>query len=192
MAKPKYENLERIVISRKDLSDIEYQISQQAHIQWYTFVRPHLSGKVLVCACGVGYGCYIIRRNTNVNSVLGVDKSKNAIDFAIENYSTANTFFMKDRIETLDHVGPFEYMVSIGTIEYLEEPKILSEMARRVNVNKIILAYPAVGSPCIGREHCRDCNRDEIKDLFEPDYAIYDTYDFLGEVEFVFMERKTE
>ena len=185
------ENIERIEISRDGLSDIEKQISQQAHVKWYNFVRPHLSGKVIVCACGVGYGCFIIRRNANVRSVLGIDKDKAAIDFADRNYSTENTFFMRDKIETLKHVGPFDFMVSIGTIEYLENPADLLDLAKRINVKKIILTYPAIGSICLGNPHSLDFTIDDIKNLFEPIYTVYDVYHFLGEVEFVFLERET-
>lgn len=181
---------ERIVITRDELFDLEKQMSQQSHIKWYTFVRQHLCGKILVCACGSGYGCYIIQNSPNVNSVLGVDKEKSAIDFANRHFATESSFFMCGNIKSLNHVGPFDFLVSISTIEFLENPVDLVDMAQRVNCGRIILTYPATGSSHPGEQQYRNYSLGDIKNIFEPSYRVHDTYNYLGEVEFVFMERQ--
>jgi cyclopropane fatty-acyl-phospholipid synthase-like methyltransferase len=70
----------------------------------------------LDCACGSGYGTNILSNFTK--GIIGYDISKDAVEYANENYSTNNCKFTYD----LNSIGNnFDVIFSIETIEHMSK-----------------------------------------------------------------------
>lgn len=87
------------------------------HVQRYLLAAEHINGSVLDIACGCGYGSSIL--SDKAVSVLGVDYSKEAIDYAKSNYSKPNISFM---VGDLSKLGDFDSIVSLETLEHIQIP----------------------------------------------------------------------
>ena len=92
---------------------------QTEHEHRYYAVAPLLSGKtVLDAACGSGYGSEIISRYAK--TVVGLDISSEAIDYARESYTTVD--FRQASIDKLPFEDTsFDAIVSFETIEHVDE-----------------------------------------------------------------------
>ena len=91
------------------------------HIHRYTAASELLKGKVVLdAACGSGYGSAILSQKAQ--RVTGVDLSKDAIDFAREQFHKDNLEYFQMSIGELafpDHC--FDAVVSFETIEHVEK-----------------------------------------------------------------------
>lgn len=111
-----------------------------AHMARYIWANRYIQrgDRVLDAACGLGYGAWILAQNSAAHSVLGVDNSDYAIDYA-------RTSFCDDQRDTLPEFAlgslpeglkefpdaSFELIVSFETVEHLEDPQgFLAECAR--------------------------------------------------------------
>lgn len=96
------------------------------HAARYDFARQYVKGlRVLDAACGTGYGSAMLA-DAGACSVLGVDISSEAIEFARRQYGTKrNLEFIQASVFQLTRFvsGPFDLCVSFETIEHLEEPE---------------------------------------------------------------------
>ncbi|MHA1469196.1 MAG: class I SAM-dependent methyltransferase [Candidatus Asgardarchaeia archaeon] len=73
-------------------------------------------GMVLDVACGCGYGSLIFKKNTYV----GMDISKDAIDFARDKYTALNRSFINFDLNNDILLGNVNFICSIETIEHLD------------------------------------------------------------------------
>ena len=101
------------------LSDIEPK-----HVQRYEFAQKYCVDKdVLDAACGCGYGSNILSKEAK--SVLGVDYSPEAIDYAQKFWGAKNiTFRQSDLNSDLATLGDFDVIISLETVEHLDTPII--------------------------------------------------------------------
>jgi len=101
------------------LDDIEIK-----HVERYLFARDYCKDKdVLDAACGCGYGSNILSKEAN--TVLGVDYSQEAIDYAKKYWIAENISFRQfDLNFDLTPLGRFDVIVSFETIEHLDIPII--------------------------------------------------------------------
>jgi 2-polyprenyl-3-methyl-5-hydroxy-6-metoxy-1,4-benzoquinol methylase len=101
------------------LEDIEIK-----HVERYEFARKYCKGKdVLDVACGCGYGSYILFQEAK--SVLGIDYSQEAIDYARKFWLAKNiTFRQFDLNSDITPLGTFDVIVSLETVEHLDTPII--------------------------------------------------------------------
>jgi len=97
------------------LSDIE-----KKHVERYKFAQKYCKDKeVLDAACGCGYGSYILSQEAK--SVLGVDYSQEAIDYAKKIWWDKNITFKRfDLNFDLKSLGTFDVIVSLETVEHLD------------------------------------------------------------------------
>lgn len=97
------------------------------HLGRYEFVLDYLNNndKILDAACGVGYGTYILANSNQTVNVLGVDFSKDSIDFANINYKSPNNTFACNDVLEFDSEEKFDKIVSFETIEHIENDKQL-------------------------------------------------------------------
>jgi SAM-dependent methyltransferase len=102
------------------------------HLKRYEFARPYCVGKhVLDAGCGVGYGSAFL--GETARSVLGVDLSSEAIDYARARYGSGNVVFAVDDLKALGCVdGEFDVVVAFEVIEHLPQPERFVAEARRV------------------------------------------------------------
>ena len=109
------------------------QISYE-HWHRYLYATQFIKDKdVLDIACGEGYGANLIAQTAK--TVVGVDISKEAIDFAKEQYPRSNLSFLQGSVETIpiDGVKKFDVVVSFETIEHVDvgmQENFLKEVKR--------------------------------------------------------------
>ncbi len=94
--------------------------------------RMNLEGRHLDFACGPGtfIGSYL-----SLDSI-GVDISKNQIDFAVNNYSSKGKFYKLDNFNFDDFQNKFDVITVIGLLEYLDEKEFDSLMIKLYGITK--------------------------------------------------------
>jgi SAM-dependent methyltransferase len=89
------------------------------------FVRDML---VLDCACGTGYGTFILAERSK--EVVGVDRDSGALAIAKTNWAAGNIQYVQLDVKDLDRIGrSFEVIVSFETIEHIEDPRTFLRLA---------------------------------------------------------------
>jgi SAM-dependent methyltransferase len=102
------------------------------HVARYTFAARLSRGKrVLDAGCGAGYGSAELARAAL--SVVGLDVSPEAVEFAAGHYRFPNLRFEQASCTALPHpAGCFDLVVAFEVIEHLEQWRELLLEARRV------------------------------------------------------------
>ena len=177
---------ERIYLDRPKLEEFEIDILNRRHIERYAMVRQWLWGKVLDVSCGCGYGTYLVSKNPDVENIVGIDISEDAIEWAEENFKTDKCNFIKTKIE--DFTQDADSLVSIETIEHLENPYILNDLAERCKVKDIFVSYPSKKTTHYNPHHFRDFIDDEIIRVFS-NYKLEDVIDLHREVRILKLSR---
>lgn len=170
---------ERIYLTRFELQEIEIDILNRRHIERYAMLRQWLWGNVIDVSCGCGYGTHLVSKNPDVKSIVGVDISDEAIKWANEQFATDKCKFVKSSIEKYNK--PADVMLSIETIEHLEHPHILNDLAERLEIKQIFVSYPSKKTTHYNKHHYRDFIDEEIIRLF-PNYRLDDEIDLHREV----------
>ncbi|MCE6077185.1 class I SAM-dependent methyltransferase [Agrobacterium vitis] len=113
--------------SRSDAHMMRYHIAAQ-------HIRP--GDRVLDAACGLGYGSRMLRHQSLCASVLGIDGSDYAINYAIHNYGEVGRvdFQVGFLPEVLDIIEPgsIDFIASFETLEHLREPIKFLAACRKV------------------------------------------------------------
>jgi len=131
---------ERLVPNQPELMNLF-----QEHIIRYMFCSQFVKNKsVLDAGCGTGYGSYLLA-NQNSKNVVGIDNSKEAIEFAQNNFQSKNLEFTEDDC-TKSNISDssIDVLVAFELIEHLENPDaFLSEVNRVLKKNGLfILSTP--------------------------------------------------
>ena len=102
------------------------------HVARYTFAARLARGKrVLDAGCGAGYGSAELAQAAD--SVVGVDRAAEAIEFARAGYALPNLRFEQASCEALPHPGgSFDLVVAFEVIEHLDHWREFLLEARRV------------------------------------------------------------
>ena len=115
------------------------------HIKLYRFSADHLlPGRVLDCACGVGYGASIMLRNENLTEYIGVDLDKDALIFSEWSVLDPRARFQQGDISEFN-IGKFENIVSLETLEHVKDPDgFLADLTANLRPDgQLILSVPA-------------------------------------------------
>ncbi len=187
-----YYPAERIVLDQTELGLIEARLSAEAHVGRYRYVRQFCEGTVLDCACGAGYGAFILQRNPDVRRVIGVDASPEAIRHAKEHFSTSKTMYLCDTIEAFAWPEQIDVLVSLETIEHLAEPAALAVLATRNRARRVVLSFPAFKSTHMNPFHLHDLTAQDILRIFGSHYEVVDQYDYLREVVLMVLEARLQ
>jgi SAM-dependent methyltransferase len=118
------DSLERLVPDRLDPEDAAARETLELHLARYEFAaRVARPGRLLDCACGVGYGTrLLVERNPTLRPAVGVDVSPEAIAHARSRYAETDVrFLVADAMELTDPEG-FDTIVSLETIEHVADP----------------------------------------------------------------------
>lgn len=129
-------------------------------IQRYKFAIRCLgkSKLVLDIGCGMGYGCQMLRDAGH--KVTGVDYSKEAIDYAIENYP--GNYLVMDATEV--NGDGFDAVVCLETLCHLKEPQRLIDGLR---VREGVFSAPVDPSPNDGYFYrLHNLSEQQFKDMF--------------------------
>jgi 2-polyprenyl-3-methyl-5-hydroxy-6-metoxy-1,4-benzoquinol methylase len=91
----------------------------QRHLVVYEWIRDRVGGlKVIDMACGEGYGSAVL--SGRAREVVGVDANPEAHEHARLRYTSANTRFARDLVETF--AEPADAVVFLQTIEHVQNP----------------------------------------------------------------------
>lgn len=141
MARPRSEFREEgFLPEHTERNAYKYQVSR------YEFAARYVRGKeVLDVATGTGYGADVLMRIGEATSVTGVDRSDEAIAYAVSHYGAAGSDFIVGdalRLPFLD--DRFDVVVSIETLEHIvDQQSFLDELARVLREDgTLILSTP--------------------------------------------------
>ncbi|ONI43649.1 hypothetical protein AN641_09455 [Candidatus Epulonipiscioides gigas] len=155
---------ERILIDKSAVDRLENEILITRHIERYALVRKFAYGRVLDVACGVGYGTYLVAKNPDVKMITGVDLDKNSVEWAINNFNGKNIQFQCNTIENLHE--EYDVLISLETIEHLQNPKILGELAKRCKIKEVIISFPHKKTTHYNPYHLWDIEEKDILVIF--------------------------
>lgn len=141
------------------------------HISRYFFARQIVKNKVVLdVACGSGYGSdYLLQ--AGAKKVIGVDISKEAIEYAKKKYKKKALQFIKSDVLKLpfpDHT--FDIIVSYETVEHLRDhQKFIKEIKRVLKKTGVLLiSTPNTKiSPKDNIFHLKELNLRQFKKLLE-------------------------
>jgi len=179
--------MERVYVTKGELDSLEKDIRIRRHVERYYLVRQYCYGVVIDCACGVGYGSYILQTNPDVRKVYGVDVDLEAIWFAKEEYTTDKTKFFSSGLSSFREGA--DVLVSIETIEHIPNPKHLVAMATECKVKDIILSFPTKKSTNFNKYHYYDFYGDDIIKLFK-EFRLYNKISIGNEVDIFMMTKR--
>jgi SAM-dependent methyltransferase len=120
-----------------------------AHLVRYhlatNFIRP--GDTVLDCACGLGYGAYILYQCSSAIKILGVDLCPDSIQYATQNYGIPGAIeYQTGDAQNLSQLADnsVDFITSYETIEHLPDPlKYLSELERVLRPSgRILISVP--------------------------------------------------
>lgn len=99
------------------------------HIARYTFSTPYVNGRVLDIACGSGYGSLKVAkdRKEQIDEIIGVDISEDALQYAVHNYyHPLLTFKQGDAMDSAlpQEIGQFDTILSFETIEHVKDDRL--------------------------------------------------------------------
>ena len=161
-------SLERLIPTDIHGSDEAAAKQYRIHVERYQFASKFVSGQVLDCACGAGYGSNILANaNSRVETVTGVDIDPEAIDYAQSNYARKSLDFVCADAVKYDS-GPFDTIVSFETIEHVPDPEaLIDNLASLLKPGGIFLAsVPVTPSVDINPYHLHDFTQASFRRLF--------------------------
>jgi len=167
-------SVERIYLNLEEINKIEKEISIRNHISRYLHIRHLCKGEVLDFGCGCGYGSFIISKNPDVNLVHGIDISKEAIEWANNNFKNKNIIFYND-YENFDK--KIDVLIAFEIIEHIKDVNTIPIFANKTKCNEIIISFPSIKSTHFNKYHYHDFNVQNVVDLFEKNYFLYKKYD---------------
>lgn len=151
------------------------------HLKRYEFARPHCVGKdVLDAGCGVGYGSAFL--GESARSVVGIDVSAEAIDYARERYGADNVEFAVGDLQRLERGdAEFDAVVAFEVIEHLPQPERFVAEAHRVLKPDGVLVVSTPRAEA-GHErpdnpfHEREFSRGELEQLLRGSFGSVEVY----------------
>lgn len=161
---------ERIVPKLLDLSSLYDDETLKNHMERYDFAAKNMKeGRILDIACGVGYGTSFLFETGKVHSAYGVDISSEAIEYAKQNYQGEEIRFICESGYTYHSEEKFDTIISLETIEHLDNPKaFLINLYGLLKEDGILIAsVPTVYSTDINKYHLQDFSKASFRKLCE-------------------------
>ena len=127
------------------------------HMERYEFAGNYVQEKnVLDISCGTGYGSFLLK-NKRAKTVVGVDISNEAVNFAQEKYKTEGLEFKTGNILKTGYMDNFfDVIVCFETIEHVDDHlKVFLELFRILKPGGLLLISTPnrkITSPFIGVE----------------------------------------
>jgi SAM-dependent methyltransferase len=114
------------------------------HLSRYLFALSFVGGKsVFDCACGVGYGAYLLAAN-GASQVVGCDIAKDAVKYATVAYHRPNLRFILADAHDLPFESfnsRFDVVVSFETLEHMLQPeRFIANVPRLLSAKGVFLA----------------------------------------------------
>lgn len=151
------------------------------HLKRYEFARPHCVGKhVLDAGCGVGYGSAFLGQSAR--SVVGIDVSEEAIDYALARYGGGNVEFVVGDLQQLERGdAEFDAVVAFEVIEHLPHPdRFVAEARRVLKPDGVLVVSTPRAEPGAARSdnpfHEQEFTRNEFERLLRASFGRVDMY----------------
>ncbi|MFK7821848.1 MAG: class I SAM-dependent methyltransferase [Planctomycetaceae bacterium] len=134
------------------------------HLRRYNIAATFVAGnKVLDIASGTGYGSRMLR-DAGAESVLGVDLSSEAVEFAQKEYGTDGIEYRQGNAEEFSSDERFDVVATFETIEHLKDPvgylKVLHK--HLVDGGRLLLSAPIGETRHIDSYHLHVFEREDI------------------------------
>lgn len=143
------------------------------------FIEP--GDRVIDASCGYGTGTHILSRS-KAQSVTGIDKGEYQLKIAVDRSTQYRTLigvdaggqseydvnFFQEDLDTVKKLPQCDYLVSIETIEHLEDPKRTLEVFKEC-AKKMFLSVPIIPTKQTNRHHKHDFNRHDFINLVQDD-----------------------
>jgi 2-polyprenyl-3-methyl-5-hydroxy-6-metoxy-1,4-benzoquinol methylase len=126
--------LERLVPALLRCNETTGDNTLKLHLDRYKFAARHArrATRILDLGCGVGYGSRLLKDNNPQATVVGIDISQDAVDYAARHYGHGNVSFVRSDAMTFAD-DPFDVVVSLETIEHVSEPeKFVAHISRKL------------------------------------------------------------
>jgi SAM-dependent methyltransferase len=176
--------VERIGMTRSELETIEHDILRRRHVERYAIIRQFMHGRIVDCACGVGYGTWLLAKNPDVTQAYGVDIDGEAIEAARQEFGSGKIEFIQGDIAKLK-LEAIDVLVSLETIEHLPDPADLVRFAQRAGVREVIVSFPSKKTTHYNPHHLWDLTTSDITDLFADSHVPIRTFDYTFDTTFV-------
>jgi 2-polyprenyl-3-methyl-5-hydroxy-6-metoxy-1,4-benzoquinol methylase len=151
------------------------------HVKRYEFALPYCDGRdVLDAGCGVGYGTVLLAERAS--SVVGIDRSAEAIEYARRRYKRPNLEFRTGDLLALDlDDASFDAVTSFEVLEHLrDQERFLAELARVLRPGGVlVLSTPRVPETTDRPDnpfHERELSRADFVELLERHFAQVELY----------------
>lgn len=162
--------LERLIPAELDRSDVTGEETYRLHVERYEFAARFVNGgRVLDCACGVGYGSEILSSAGRAPQlVTGVDIDADAIEYAKSHYEGERVRFVHSD-GTRFTADPFDTIVSFETIEHVPDPEALIDNFTRLLKpgGTLIASVPVTPSVDVNPYHLHDFTPSSFRRMFE-------------------------
>ncbi|MFH2145330.1 MAG: class I SAM-dependent methyltransferase [Candidatus Omnitrophota bacterium] len=154
--------------AKPDLADIRAD-----HLGRYEFAKRYIKAgaRVLDCACGTGYGSFLLARDTDLVSITAVEKDKAAVKFAQRHYCASRIRYLLGDVFFLDIENScFDCIVSFETLEHVDGDALIKLFYQKLKPGGVLV----VSSPNQDREpfnkrkfpfHLRHYRPDEFENL---------------------------
>lgn len=184
MSKQPYRVVERIGMTRSELETIEHDILRRRHVERYAIVRQFVYGRIVDCACGVGYGTWLLAKNPDVTRAFGIDIDGEAIAAAQAEFTSPKIEFRQGDLASTK-LDAIDVLVSLETIEHLPDPADLLRFAQNASVREIVVSFPSKKTTHYNPHHLWDLTTSDIVDIFAASYVPIRTFDYTFDTTFV-------
>lgn len=164
---------ERLLIRDWQSAKNSRDFTTLAHIQRYEEVLPHVKGlRCFDAGCGSGYGTYYLAKG-GVDSIVGVDISIEAINFARKHYRAKNLTYLQLDARNLEFEDNyFDAIVSFDVLEHLDnrdQEIFISGLARVLNIGGILYIGCPNATVSIGNNphHLKELTKIEFESLLQ-------------------------
>lgn len=162
-------SLERIYPAETD-QDIAESDTIRLHIERYRFAGEHLlSGNIADMACGSGYGTYLLASNfsNKISSITGVDVNDEAIGYARSHYASPVIQYVKEDLYKFQSSALFSTIVSLETIEHLDDPALFISKCKSLLVKggRLIISAPIVPTMDANPFHLHDFSASSFRKM---------------------------
>lgn len=164
-------SLERIVPDHIEEDSATGLQTLQLHQARYIFAAQHIQeGRILDMASGTGYGSEILLRESQseINQIVGVDISPEAIAYANKRYAHPKVNFLNQDIDTFNDQAGFQNIVSLETIEHLPEPQnFVIKLVKLLQPGGVLIcSAPTTPSVDVNPYHLNDFTEHSFRKMF--------------------------
>jgi len=161
--------VERLYFDKEDVNETVRKISMMRHVERYCMLRQWCYGNVIDCACGCGYGSYLISENPDVDNVTGIDISSTAIEWAKDKFEKDNIEFHNSEFKSIPNIigdSKIDVLVSIETMEHIKDVDSYMAAIKSIDADQLIISFPNKKSTHFNRYHFHDFTNEQVISMF--------------------------